>query len=94
MVIFDSSRAMLQSSQTLRGKEYMPSWPSWSIKKAAKETGYHPEYLRQLINKEIDEPGTGIIAEKVGNMWLIKIESLDAYIKQGGESGDGRFGPK
>jgi excisionase family DNA binding protein len=52
----------------------MPPWPSWTIREATEQTGYHPEYLRRLI-------GNGSInAEKVGTVWLIEIRSLNEYI--------------
>lgn len=52
----------------------MPPWPSWTIKDAARETGYHPEYLRELCR-------VGKIEHvKAGQMFLIRIESLQDYI--------------
>jgi excisionase family DNA binding protein len=66
----------------------MPSWPSYSIAEAAEKTGYHPEYLRELIRNEKIE------AVKIGQMWLIKVESLEAYIEEMKRSGDYRAGPR
>ncbi len=66
----------------------LPKWESWTVSEASRMTGYNQEYIRRLIrNKEIE-------AEKVGNMWLIKIESLVDYIKQIGTIDDRRYGPK
>lgn len=87
VAIFEAGRSMIKSRQPYRGNGYMPDWPSWSIREASQKTGYHPEYLRQLIDQGKIE------AEKVGHMWLIKIESLNGYIKEAKESGDARFGP-
>lgn len=84
--VFETSQPMLKSRQLNRGNGYMPSWPSWSIKEASEKTGYHPEYLRQLLSAGIIE------GEKLGQMWLIKIESLEKYITDAQESSDGRFG--
>ena len=53
----------------------VPEWASWSIEEAAEETGYHPEYLRRLCRKEKVE------AVRVGNAYLIRVSSLQTYIK-------------
>lgn len=86
--VFESSQFVLKSGHhNDRGSTRMPDWPSWSIKEASERTGYHPEYLRQLLNKGAIE------GEKLGQMWLIKIESLENYIREADESDDARFGP-
>lgn len=87
VAIFEAGQSMLKSGQPSRGNGYMPDWPSWSIREASQRTGYHPEYLRQLIDQGKIE------AEKVGHMWLIKIDSLKSYIKEAEEKNDARFGP-
>lgn len=86
VAIFGASTIMLKSSHQKQGAGYMPSWASWSIREASEKTGYHPEYLRQLITDGKIE------AEKLGQMWLIKIESLQAYINEAEQSNDARFG--
>lgn len=71
----ETALTMIQSSPAPRRSiTTMPPWPSWTIKEAAQNTGYHPEYLRRLIND-----GT-INAVKVGTNWLIEVRSLTAYI--------------
>lgn len=66
----------------------MPAWASWSIKEASEKTGYHPEYIRQLASSGKIE------AEKLGQMWLIRIDSLKRYIEEAQGADDGRYGPK
>ncbi len=65
----------------------MPEWASYSIKEAAQITGYHPEYLRELIR------AGRIEAVKVGQAYLIRVESLEKYVKEMQELDDGRAGP-
>lgn len=86
VTIFEASPTMLQSGHLRQVTGRMPSWASWSIREASERTGYHPEYLRQLLSDGKIE------GEKLGQMWLIKVESLQAYIKEAEQSNDGRFG--
>lgn len=73
-----------------RGKKMpeLPKWKSWTVAEASQETGYNPEYIRRLIRNEDVE------AVKVGNVWLIKIDSLMDYINAATQLDDGRYGPK
>jgi excisionase family DNA binding protein len=59
-----------------------------SIKEAADLTGYHHEYIRQLIIEK------KLTARKFGNAWAVSRESVLAYLKEAQESGDRRHGPK
>lgn len=86
VAIFEASRTMLKSNHFRQVNGYMPSWASWSIKEASEKTGYHPEYLRQLLSEGKIE------GEKIGHMWLIKVSSLEDYIKEAQQSSDNRFG--
>ena len=65
----------------------MPEWPSWSIKEASEQTGYHVEYLRQLIRDGKVE------AERVGRVFLVRISSLEAYMESLDKT-DARTGPR
>jgi excisionase family DNA binding protein len=76
-----------QRSYPLRG-EYMPDWPSYSIKEASQKTGYNEEYLRRLIRQGKVE------AIKVGPAYLIRAESLEKYIAEMQDSEDARTGPR
>jgi excisionase family DNA binding protein len=59
-----------------------------SVKAAAEISGYSIQYLRRLLRNGRLE---GI---KIGQVWLIKLASLDAYMKRATYMGDGRCGPK
>lgn len=59
-----------------------------SIDDAAQYSGYNRQYLRRLMR-------TGTIeGVKVGQVWLARISSLEAYLKQVRRSGDRRYGPR
>lgn len=59
-----------------------------AIYAAAEFSGYNPQYLRRLLRK-------GKLAGlKLGQLWLIEMESLEVYLAQAGTSADHRFGPK
>ncbi len=59
-----------------------------SVKAAAAFSGYSPQYLRRLLR-------LGKVAGlKLGQLWLIELESLETYLAQAGTSADHRFGPK
>ena len=55
---------------------------------AAKLSGYHPEYLRELIRTN------KINGRKFGIVWQIDKQSLLTYLKASAESDDKRRGPK
>lgn len=59
-----------------------------TTKQAAGITGYHPEYLRELIRNE------RITAQKFGTVWQIDKKSLEAYLRASAASEDKRRGPK
>ena len=51
-------------------------------------TGYNIQHVRRLAFSGRLE------AIHVGRAWLIKVESLDAYLREVVGEGDGRFGPR
>ena len=59
-----------------------------TVKEAAEQSGYHPEYIRQLIRDGL------IKGRKVVIVWLVESESLHAYLDNANKSGDGRYRPK
>jgi len=79
---------MVQSKHPIERVPRMPEWKAASIQEAAEKTGYHPEYLRQLCRDKRIE------FVRVGRVYLVKWESLQAYIRKQQESGDGRGGPR
>jgi len=51
-------------------------------------TGYNAQYLRRMLRRKKLE-GT-----KVGQLWLIKMKSIQEYLQESERSSDQRFGPK
>jgi excisionase family DNA binding protein len=59
-----------------------------SVKAAAEYSGYSSQYLRRLLR-------LGKLAGlKLGQMWLIDMDSFELYLSEVGNSPDHRFGPK
>jgi len=55
---------------------------------AAQLSGYHPEYIRELVR-------TGKIeGRKFGIVWQVSKQSLLAYLRAAEKSDDKRHGPK
>jgi len=59
-----------------------------TVQAAADVTGYNIQYLRRLLRSGKLE---GI---KIGQIWLIEIQSLDIYLKHIESTSDRRCGPK
>lgn len=59
-----------------------------SIQAATAMTGYNSQYLRRLLR-------SGKLSGcKIGQVWLIKLASLEAYFQEQESSYDRRCGPK
>lgn len=90
--ISDEAEVMVKSRYYLSSQgtpmPQLPPWPSYTVKEAAEKTGYNEEYLRRLIRNK------AIVAVKIGYMHLIQVESLENYIREMGETDDGRAGPR
>ena len=59
-----------------------------SVKAAAQFSGFNIQYLRRLLRSGRLE---GI---KIGQVWLIKLTSLETYARNGQIVGDRRHGPR
>jgi excisionase family DNA binding protein len=59
-----------------------------SIQTATEATGYNIQYLRRLLRAG---KITGI---KIGQVWLIEFDSMEAYLRSKTKSLDMRCGPK
>ena len=59
-----------------------------SVKSAASLSGYSMQYIRRLLRLD------RISGLKVGQVWLVELESLKEYINRALESKDQRFSPK
>ena len=58
-----------------------------SVKDAAEYSGYSEQYLRRLLRNN------KLIGLKVGQHWLVRMESLESYMNKVYHSQDHRFGP-
>jgi len=59
-----------------------------TIKDASARTGYSAEYLRRLIR------AGDIEASKLGTVYLVKVDSLLAYVRERAEDGKDSTGPR
>ena len=59
-----------------------------SIQNATLTTGYNLQYLRRLLRAGKLE------GSKLGQVWLVDFDSLEAYLKSKTNSDDKRCGPK
>ena len=59
-----------------------------SVKAAAQYSGYNEQYLRRLL---LAGRLKGI---KIGQVWLIKLASLEAHLRKGQMAQDRRYGPQ
>ena len=59
-----------------------------SVRAAAEYSGYNGQYLRRLLRAGRLE---GI---RIGQVWLIKLASLEAHLRNARLSRDQRFGPQ
>ena len=59
-----------------------------SVREAAENSGYSTQYLCRLLR-------TGkLVGRKVGQVWLIQMESFESYLATTRSSKDHRFGPQ
>ena len=59
-----------------------------SVKAAAKTSGYNEQYLRRLLR------AGRLQGVKIGQVWLIRLASLEAHLSRGHAAQDRRFGPQ
>ena len=59
-----------------------------AVRAAADVTGYNIQYLRRMLRSGVLE---GV---KIGQMWLIDMESLETYLQHVESTSDRRCGPK
>jgi excisionase family DNA binding protein len=58
------------------------------VTSAAEFTGYSEQYLRRMLREE------RIIGIKIGQVWLIDMACLQAYLDHALDGSDRRFGPQ
>jgi len=59
-----------------------------TVQAAADATGYNSQYLRRILRS-----GT-LKGHKIGQMWLIEMDALEAYLKRLETTSDRRCGPR
>jgi len=82
MITFNSPYISPESNKGILIKGHL------TVQAAADATGYNMQYLRRLLRSSTLE---GI---KIGQIWLIEIQSLETYLKHVESTSDHRCGPK
>jgi hypothetical protein len=59
-----------------------------SVKVASTLSGYSMQYIRRLLRLD------RLVGLKIGQVWLVEIDSLNAYLIHALNSKDQRFSPK
>jgi len=59
-----------------------------SVKVAAEYSGYSPQYLRRLLRLR------KLVGLKLGQVWLIDMDSFQLFLIKAKDSKDYRFGPR
>ena len=59
-----------------------------SVKTESDHSNYSQQYLRRLLRMG------RLAGSKLGQVWLVEMETLEAYLFRVGNSQDRRFGPK
>ena len=59
-----------------------------SVKAAAETFGYNEQYLRRLLR------AGRLQGVKIGQVWLIRLNSLEAHLRKGQMAQDQRYGPQ
>ena len=88
MAISRTGGIMLQSAKLRLTGNNMPEWASITVQEASERFGYSDQYLRRLCRE-------GKIENvKIGQVFLIRLSSLEEYIKDAKSADDNRYGPK
>jgi excisionase family DNA binding protein len=75
-------------SPSLQTQDSIVSEPLITVEAAAAKTGYNLQYLRRLLRSG------KLQGVKIGQVWLIKINSLENYLSQNEDRRDRRCGPR
>jgi len=59
-----------------------------TVQAAAEATGYNSQYLRRMLRSG------ALKGVKIGQMWLIEMDTLEAYLKLVENTSDRRCGPR
>jgi excisionase family DNA binding protein len=81
MGVFLSPHA-INTASSEQPETYMPA------QEAAEYSGYNLQYIRRLLSRGI------VNGRKVGQVWLVRVSSLDEYLASIRGSDDRRYGPR
>ena len=88
MTVSAIGNAMLQSAKFYLAGKAMPEWASITVQEASERFGYSEQYLRRLCReKKIENV-------KIGQVFLIRLSSLENYVKDAKSADDSRYGPR
>jgi excisionase family DNA binding protein len=59
-----------------------------SVQAASEVTGYNIQYMRRMLRSG------ALRGIKIGQIWLIEVDALKAYLKRVGSTSDRRCGPR
>jgi hypothetical protein len=82
MISFNSTNFSQQSNIGILINRHVP------VQVAAKFTGYNIQYLRRMLRSG------ALVGIKIGQIWLIDMESLLTYLEYVEHTSDRRFGPR
>jgi excisionase family DNA binding protein len=82
MILFKDSNPPLKNSTGILVEKYI------SVQAAADVTGYNIQYLRRLLRSG------ALKGVKIGQIWLIKMQSLETHLQHIETTSDRRCGPR
>ena len=82
MISFNTPSISQQSNSDILFNRHVP------VQAAAKFTGYNIQYLRRMLRS-----GT-LKGVKIGQMWLIELDALEAHLQRVENTSDRRCGPR
>ena len=82
MISFNSPSISQQSNTGILINQHI------TVQAAAEVTGYNIQYLRRILRSG------ALKGVKIGQMWLIEMDALEAYLKRAETTSDRRCGPR
>ena len=82
MISFNSPSISQQSKTGILINQHI------TVQAAAEATGYNIQYLRRMLRSG------ALRGVKIGQMWLIEMDALEAYLKHVETTSDRRCGPR
>lgn len=82
MVSFNSPSNFQQSNDGIVISQHI------TVQAAAEATGYNIQYLRRILRSG------ALSGVKIGQMWLIEMDALEAYLMHVEDTSDRRCGPR